>query len=607
MTTRLVVFALASLVPAAAAAQHFHHHVQAAAEDELRGSVCDDSRYKEPTLDPSQQGVPWIVTPTRNKEAVLAHFNQGMTLLYGFNYEGALRHFRRATALDNQFVMGWWGMAMAAGPNINIKMDSTCGQKARTWSNEGQRLAGLLKRTISPVELALANALPVRYAADVIQEDKYAAAMAVVWQDHQPDPNVGALYAESLMDLHPWDLYDKDHKEREWTPAILKVLTTALGAHRTAVGANHYWIHAVEAGPNPSSAEASATLLETAVKGSGHLRHMPSHVYLLGGHYGKAAAVNKDAIDVDFGQYGDYCRGEYDVYIENKDCAPVYYGHYYSHNLFFRAVSEAFAGQYAGARKDAESTEKHATRFFPNEPGLERYMTAQHLLRVALGDWTAIPGLPVPSCILPSRFKVPAGCHIALATWHWAQGMRYTTAPWDRKEANDELAAFRQQRDAVPTDADWSNNKARDVLAIAEETLLARISWADNRRTDAIEHLKSAVDREDALRYDEPPQWIFPVRESLGGAYLAIGDAENARLVFAADLERHKGNARSLYGTSSALKKLGYTDAAARFRADYLEAWKGRDPNVPELEDDDLWLLGMPAAPSGESPPAPGR
>src|ERR1044072_7703251 len=150
MTRRLLPFALAVLTPAAAFAQHFHHHVQAAPEDELRGSVCDDSRYKEPTLDPSQQGVPWIVTPTRNREAVLAHFNQGMTLLYGFNYEGALRPFRRATALDNQFVMGWWGMAMAAGPNIIIKMDSTCGRMARKWSIEGQRLAGAGGRQRTP-------------------------------------------------------------------------------------------------------------------------------------------------------------------------------------------------------------------------------------------------------------------------------------------------------------------------------------------------------------------------------------------------------------------------------------------------------------------------
>jgi len=617
MTTRLVVFALASLVPAAAAAQHFHHHVEATPDDDKRISVCVKPYATPTTIDDRLPKVPWEVTT--GKTLAKQHFQQGMALYYGFNYEDALRNFRRATDLDGNFVMGWWGMALAAGPNINfLDTGDECLTRAQVWSLNAQRLA---EQTLSPEtdEYQLAKALAVRYAGPKVQTDAYADAMAAVWTKFKAGahPDIGALYAESLMDKWPWDLWTPDHKEKHAdTYVVLEVLEAVIAKHSNAVGANHYYIHAVEAGPRPEKAKTSADFLRDNGGSSGHLRHMPSHTYLLTGDYLGAVRAN-DAAVLEDGRFRAACFGtdgkKYVQYIEDPNCLQLYYGHYLAHNLYFRAVAKAFLGNFTGdklgvgADVDARSTREHVEYFVANEPGLQRYMTAWLMLSVARGTWGEIldkerNALPPEECY-SAPFQ-PTGCRILRSLWYWAQGMAHTsTQPPDRAAAGRELQAFLDEgmRIVPPGPTRWGNNSAADVLAIAKQTLQARIDWMDRNYDAAVKDLQAAVGAEDALIYDEPPQWVFPARQSLGGAYLVLRRYEEAKKTFLEDLAIHKENGRSLYGLAMALRSMdppdqAWVDAWERHQ----RAWKWADG---EMTVDSLWLLGMPAPP----PPGPPR
>lgn len=595
MTGRLVALTLALLTPAGALAQHFHHHLEAAAEDNLRESVCTKP-YTTPPLSRSQQGVEWKVIS--NSEEAKERFNQGLTLYYGFNYEDALRNFREATRLDPTFVMGWWGMALAAGPNVNLMIQDKCLPAAQEWSGKAWGLAQKYRQPDS-IEYAVAEALMVRYASSTeVLGEAYAKKMAAVWTRFHPHADVGALYAESLMDLHPWDLYDQNQNPRPWTPEILKVLKEVLDSDHDALGANHYWLHAVEAGRDWAAAKDAAAVLEKKVPHSGHLRHMPSHFYFLSGLYSGAVKANENATSIDSGQFGTACQGNYEKYIADKGCLQLYYGHYHAHDLFFRAVAESFLGRIKDSLDHAKETRAHVERFVPNEPGLQRYMAAPFQVMAAWGMAQRIldEKEPPTDCYITPTFKEPSGCHILRSMWRWARGVAYTSQPKpDVQSAKAELTKFFFERGQIrkPTPTGWGNNTAEALLTVAADTLAARIAWAEGNRGLAIDKLQAGVAHEDALIYDEPPQWLFPVRQSLGGAYLACGRWGDAIKVFGEDLARHPDNGRSLYGMFSALDQAGRHQEADVYRKKYEDAWASSDPVIRKLDDGVLWLMGM--------------
>jgi tetratricopeptide (TPR) repeat protein len=595
MRGRLVALAVAVLTPAAAFAQHFHHHLEAAPEDAKRVSVCDKP-YATPDPDPRLPKVRWEVTSRSDKAKEL--YKQGMALYYGFNFEDALRHFREATNLDDKFVMGWWGMALAAGPNINLGIDSTCMSLARQWSRRARDLALNQEKSLTPVEVDLAQALRARYGNSGLQPKAYALAMERVWAKRKPHAEVGALYAESLMDLHPWALYDRDHRDTSPdTKKVLDALADVLRADANAVGANHLYIHAVEAGPTPALARTSADFLSREAGSSGHLQHMPSHTYLLMGEYGKAADANSKAIPEDNTPFEAVCMGDYRTYTKEPKCLQLYYGHYGAHNYFFRGVAEAFRGHYNAALDDADRTFEHARHFINNEPGLQRYMTAPLMFYAAFGGWDPIIAMkeePPETCYIQPPFTEESGCRILRAMWRWAHGMAFARKAPVAQAARDELAKFRTERALVKRQGPdrWGNNAADDVLEIADKLLLARIDWAEDHKPSAIANLKLAVAAEDALVYDEPPQFIYPMRQALGGAYLAFGDYKSARDVFAADLERHQENGRALYGMWKALDHIPDQKALAeQYRLRYKAAWL--DQGGKDLTEDLLWPVGM--------------
>jgi len=588
----VVSVAVFLLVGQVAFAQLCHRTATPAPEDELRGSPCAKT-LAPAVLQPDLQKVSWPVT---GNETAQKFFSQGMTQYYGFNYEEALRNFQGAAAADPSMAMASWGIALAAGPNINLGMDKECHWLAQQQSGKAVDQAKM-QPGIRELERAVINALPLRYAYPVTDKPDpdlvtkalkaYSEALGAKWEELKYDADFGALYAESLIELHPWDLYDKDHKPTSPdTDKILKVLKTAMAVDTEAVGANHYYIHAVEAGPTPVDGLYSANLLQTRVKASGHLVHMPSHIYLLLGDYKKAVDSNVQASSVDFGQYVDACRGTFKDYTANDKCPQLYYGHYLSHNYFFGSVAATFSGQSRTAVTMACDTRAHVERFVANEPGLQRYMTAPLMTLVVNRNWDAIIAYrePPETCYIQPPFQTPTGCHILRSIWYWARGMAYATRG-SLTPARDQYVAMDDEMKEIkpPTPVGWGNNSAADVLAVAQQILQARITWPNNQQL-AIDTLKVAVAKEDNLKYDEPPQWFVPARESLGGAYLQTKQYEKAQTTFEKELERHPKSGRALYGKLRALQ--GQGKPAQDAEKAFCTAWVNADYT---MSDEDLW------------------
>jgi tetratricopeptide (TPR) repeat protein len=567
-----------------ASAQHFHQHAGAGDTAQFRRSPCNKT-YTRPALDSELQKVVWSVT---GNETARKYFSQGMTEYYGFNFEAAARFFRAALEVDSSMAMAAWGIALASGPNINIQMQGECAVQALERSREAMRLAKT-QPGITQLERDLINALSLRYENPVMENVAYSVAMRGVWAspEGKKNANVGALYAESMFNLRPWGLFDNAQRPALDTLTILDVLEDSMKVEKDAVGANHLWIHAAEAGPRPGDALRSANLLTTLVLESGHLRHMPSHIFLLVGKYDKAVASNVEAVTVDVRQYGKACEGSFKDYWANPDCPAVYFGHYLGHNLFFRSVSAAFLGSSREAIDAARKTRAHVQRFVVNEPGLQRYMTGDLMMLVAHQRWDDImkqEEKDIPEgCYRQEPFTEDTGCRILKSMLHWARGMANSVQnrPLDAR-ASYRLMAAQIAAVAPPSPTGWGNNTAAAVLAIPDELLLARISWDEGFRERAIEHLKLAVTKEDALTYDEPPQWFAPTRESLGGAYLQTGAFKLAKDTFEVAAYRHPNSGRALYGLMRALQGLHDDTRAAEVKIEFDAAWVGHDYEMSE-------------------------
>lgn len=579
-----LAFAVLLLVCHSATAQHFHHAADpSAGSKQFRRSPCDKT-YTRPPLDPELQKVKWEVT---GNEIARKYFSQAVTEYYGFNFEAAARNFRAALEADPSMAMAAWGIALASGTNINITMQGDCATQAANLSRKAVELAAV-QPGITKLERDLIAALRLRYDGSALENVAYSVALRHAWETANDDANVAALYAESLFDLRPWGLFDNAQRPALDTHTIFEVLAAGIHADKHAVGANHLLIHAAEAGPYPGEAMHAATILDQLVPESGHLVHMPSHIYIRVGDYNAAVRHNSAALKVDLRQYADVCAGTFEQYWANPDCPAVYFGHYVSHDHFFRSVASAFAGRSRDAVQSARDTNAHVQRFVVNEPGLQRYLTPPLMMYVAHQRWEDVLRESEPSgdCFRQPPFMEKTGCHIFRSMWHWARGMARAAAG-NAPDALHEYSRMSSEMSEIgpPSPTGWGNNTAAAVLAIPTEILLARVSWARGERENAIEHLKLAVTHEDALLYDEPPQWFPPARENLGGAYLQTGAFTLARDTFEAELKRHPKSGRALYGLMRALRAL-QEPRAEEVERQFREAWKEADY---EMADQKLW------------------
>lgn len=499
------------------------------------------------------------------------YFDQGLTFIFGFNHDAAIRSFNRALALDSKLAMAHWGIGLALGPNINLPVSPEAEKAA---FDEVQKALALADRA-TEAERDYIQALATRYSiapgADLPALDReYSRAMRKVMEKHPDDLDAAVLYAESLMDLKPWQLWDAEGNPAEGTLHVVEVLENVLRQDPHHPGANHYYIHAVEASRNPERALPSAARLETYAPAAGHLVHMPAHIYMRTGNYAEAALRNEVASEVDFD------------YLQACGIQGVYPAMYTSHNMHFAAVAHTLQGKYAAARRYAERLLPHVRPYASASAEFESFLPTLEQVLVAFQKWDEILALPQPE----EKFKLHTGL------WRFARAMAQAGLQ-NGGEAEKELQALTALRTSLPADAPFGPfNKAQSVLGVAEKQAAARLADLRGETERAIALLEEALPVEDALRYMEPPDWYLYTREPLGGLLIKAGRFADAEKVFRKDLEKNHRKGRALYGLSLALEKQGRTGAARLVEKGFETAWQNADG---ELTPASLWM----AAPDG--------
>jgi tetratricopeptide (TPR) repeat protein len=492
-------------------------------------------------------------------------FDQGLVLLYGFNHGQAIRMFQRAAELDPKAPMPLWGIALAYGPNINdFEMDRDRAKTADDYVRKAQAVAA----NGTARERAYIDALSKRYSSDPTADLKqlqvaYKDAMAALARQYPDDLDAQTLYAESLMDLRPWQLWTRDGQPADVTGEVMRVLESVLKRSPLHPGANHYYIHTMEGSPNPGKALASARRLETLVPAAGHLVHMPAHIYARTGQFVASAKSNAAAAAIDerFMQRTETRRGMYPLM-------------YYNHNVHFESYAASMAGQFARAKRTADKLTANVTPYIAEMPMLEAFVPQQYYVLLRFAKWDQILALPAPAPSLP----------LTTLIWHYARASAYAVKA-DLARARDEQQRFVQGAAMVPPDTPVGTlNTAGQFFAVARPLLEGRIAVAAGDLPAAVERYQVAVAAEDRLAYDEPPTWFYPVRETLGAALLASGKAAEAERLFREDLKYNPGNGRSLFGVWRSLEAQGKKVEAARARSEFRRVWAVADVTL-RLED----------------------
>ena len=470
-----------------------------------------------------------------DSEAAQQWFNQGMQLMYGFNHDEAIRSFERAAAADPLSPMPWWGIAYCNGMNINDP-EMTVERSRIAWEAAQEALARI--EAASPVEAALVQAVAQRYAWPAPEdrgelEQKYADAMEAVYEEFPGDPDVAALFAEALMDLQPWDYWNDAGEPVGRTEEFVGIIERALETHPLHPGANHFFIHAIEASSEPDRAVEAADRLTEIVPGSGHLVHMPSHIYIRVGRYADAAESNINAIEVDR------------AYLA-KAPTPGIYAAYYGHNLHFLAFAAMMSGNYEQAIQAARDLEAEMPETALREfAGLiEGIMAANFHVMIRFGKWEQILEEP----------EYPEWRLVSRAVRLYARSIA-NSALGRTEEARVELEAFEEAMAEVPEEWWIFNNRVSDVLPIARAMINGELLFREGRREEAYAVLREGVAAEDALVYDEPPGWMLPVRHALGALLMADKRYAEAEAIYREDLRRNRDNGWSLTGLQLALQK----------------------------------------------------
>lgn len=484
-------------------------------------------------------------------------FDQGIQLLYGFNHDEAIRSFEKAAQLDPSCAMAWWGVAYARGLHINNPV--MVEEQSRLANDAAQRAVAALDKE-SPVEQSLVRAVSQRYAWPAPEDrapldQKYAAAMEAVWHQFPDDPDVGALFAESLMNLQPWDLWTGEGVPKGRALEIVAVLEHALAKTPAHPGANHFYIHAIEASPWPQRGTEVADRLAALVPGSGHLVHMPSHIYIRNGRYADAVAANERAVKADEAYFALAPPAEF-------------YNVYFLHNLHFLAYAAMMEGRYQTALDAARKIESTVPAdflkgFAPVADGFTT--TALHVL-IRFGKWDLILAEPEPE-----DWRL-----LSRAERHFARSIAFS-ALGKTAEARDELRQMDEVAAQFTDEWKMGNNMAAEVVAIARKMAEGEIAYRDGDKEQAFKLLGEAVELEENLKYDEPPGWMQPVRHALGALLLADGRDGEAEDVYRADLARHPNNAWSLLGLQQALQKQGKQGEADALASQVKAAWARAD------------------------------
>jgi len=501
---------------------------------------------------------------TTQSKLAQRYFNQGLTLCFAFNHKEAIRSFRGVLKHDADCAMAYWGIAYASGPHVNRPMDRE--DNTRAWDALQKALA--LKSTVSANEQAYIDAMAKRYQAEFTEDrsplDKaYAAAMRELTKQFPDDLDAHTIFSEALMNTMPWDYWLKDRSPKPETEEAFAALRHVIKRNPNHPGANHFFIHAVEAGPHPEQGIPSADRLTGYASQAGHLVHMPAHIYMRVGQYQDAELANRSAVKADRS------------YIRHCAAQGFYPGAYYPHNEHFLWYALLFQGRSADALAAAKTSADIALENYCGPKKAVEGPRLRHLPWLTLarfGRWNEVLRIAQPSST--NDFLIDR------AMWHFARGLALA-AKGQPDNAAGELEAMSKlinSEDAKKLDS--PQFPATAMLAVAEHWLAGKVAAAKGNSVAMIEHLQKAVKTEDDLPYMEPAYWPIPVRPTLGAALIKAGKPAEAEAVFREDVKRWPRNGWGLFGLEQSLRAQGKSDSADIVHREFIEAWKRADTRL---------------------------
>jgi hypothetical protein len=489
--------------------------------------------------------------------AAQRYFDQGLRLTYAFNHDEAIASFTQATREDSTCAMCWWGMAYAMGPNINAPMDTSAYRPAYAAIQRAVKLAP--KATAYEREMIQAMAKrygPTPVASRAKLDSAYARAMKAVARKYPADLEAQTLYAESLMDLTPWNYWEnRGTKPRPGTLETVATLERAIERAPNHAGACHFYIHIVEASTTPERAVPCADRLAKLMPGAGHLVHMPSHIYMRTGRYDLVAEHNHDAVAED------------QSFIQDRKPTGFYKYTYYPHNWHMLWMGLIQLGRGA----EAINASRELVKVIPVDvvstvPPLELYFPPPYWTLVRFGKYDEMLAEPAPA----AQLKYTG------AMWRYSRGLALA-AKGKTAEAKAELDSVAAAAASTPKEAAAGINSQKSLLALAERHLAGRLALATADTAAAIAAFEQAIPLEDGLLYDEPPAWYHPIRQELAGVHLAMGHAAAAEKIYREDLVHYPNNGWSLYGLARSLEAQQKTAEAAKVDAQYRKIWNKAD------------------------------
>jgi tetratricopeptide (TPR) repeat protein len=525
--------------------------------------TTDKEWYGSGKIAPLFEGLGKLYFPiSTQNELVQRYFDQGLVLAYGFNHAEAARSFYHATKLDPNCAMAYWGFAYVLGPNYNAGMESDNYERAYGAIQKAIVLSG---GDLTEKEKDLILALSKRYVKKAVEDRypldvAYSNEMEALSKKYPEDADIGTLYAESIMNLHPWDLYEKDGRPKGWTEPILNTLKQILAKHPEHCGANHFYIHAVESSKTPEKGLTSAEIFDRdLVPNAGHLVHMPSHIYIRTGDYHKGTLSNIRAIAVD------------SAYVNACNAQGAYPLAYFPHNQHFMAATATLEGNSKWALYAADEVAKNANTQLMKAPEwgtLQHYYTIPFYVYVKFGKWDEI---------LEMSNKVPE-LDYPQAMLHYARGMAFLgKGQIDDAKAELNSLAILAQNETLKEVTIWNINSVYDLVQIAEKILRATLLAKEKDFTQSISVLKEAIAIEDNLNYNEPPDWFFSVRHYLGAVQLDAGQNKEAVNTYLEDLENLPKNGWALHGLTTAYSNLNDFEDRKAAEEKFKAAWATAD------------------------------
>ena len=524
--------------------------------------VTDAEWYKKDNVAPLLEGYDAVnYTIKTDNPLVQRYFNQGLALAYAFNHAEAARSFYYASKLDPECAMVQMGYAYVLGPNYNAGMEDDNYERAYEAIQKAIRLS----ENGPDKEKEFINTMAIRYSKNPPEDRypldvEYSKAMKILYDKYPDDTEISTLYAESIMNLYPWDLYDKEGNEKPWTPEIVTLLETLLNKNPDHPGAHHFYIHAVEASNTPERSYVSAKAFDDGlVPGSGHLLHMPSHTYIRTGDYHKGTLSNIAAVKAD------------SAYVTACHAQGAYPLAYYPHNYHFMAATATLEGNSHWAMIGAKKVSDHVHPEIMKEPGwgtLQHYYTIPYYVAVKFKMWDDILEMDLPTYDLKYIDAVK----------HYAEGMAYL-GRGEKDSAEKELDALRllAKDESIAEITVWDINTVYDLVKIAEKVLAAEMYAANGQLDEAIIRLERAVVLEDALNYNEPPDWFFSIRHHLGAMQLKAGQFDAAIQTFNEDLKKLPNNGWAYQGLISAYHALNNEEKASENEALFDISWQHAD------------------------------